>query len=115
MELGRQLILPLILRDFLVRPDPAAGVGHHLALRIVDGDAEPARYRLARGAQAQAELGGDLARDAARAQVRHAGVEIEREREAERTVDPRDGRARAARSRYGAFWLLRRGPLSCRS
>ena len=48
VELGRQLVLALILGEFLVRPDPATGVGHHPAVRVMDRDAQPARYRLAR-------------------------------------------------------------------
>src|SRR3954451_21005190 len=81
MEPRRQLVFFLAFRDVLGRTDPAPGVGDELARGVVDRDAEPAGYGLPRRAQPEPEGLCLLTRDPASGQVRHAGVEVQAERQ----------------------------------
>src|SRR3954453_7248118 len=81
MKPRRQLVLFLALGDVLGRTDPAPGVGDELARGVVDRDAEPAGYGLPRRAQPEPEGVCLLTRDPASVQVRHAGVEVQAERQ----------------------------------
>src|SRR3954447_21511346 len=81
MDPRRQLVLFLAFRDVLGCTDPAPGVGDQLAHGVVDRDAEPAGYGLPRRAQPEPEGFRLLARDAAAGQVRHAGLEVQAERQ----------------------------------
>src|SRR3954447_17967299 len=81
MKSRRQLVLFLAVRDVLGCSDPAAGVGDELARGVVDRDAEPAGYGLSGRTQTEPEGLRLLTRDPASGQVRHAGVEVQAERQ----------------------------------
>jgi hypothetical protein len=78
-----EFVLLLTVRQVGIRACPAAGVGHELALGVLDRDAHPASHR-ALGAEAQAEELDELGLDIAFSQVRV--IRLEGEAEAERLV-----------------------------
>jgi hypothetical protein len=87
------------LGKFRVRADPAASVGHDLALRVLDRDADAASHR-ALGAEPKAKELDELGAEPPFAEVGVLG--IEREPEAKRLVALRTGLAFALRTARSA-------------
>jgi hypothetical protein len=87
MEPLGELVLLLARGQVGILADPSAGVGHELALGVLDRDAHPAGHR-ALAAEAQAEELDQFGRDASRGEVGVRG--LEGEPEAERLVARRD-------------------------
>lgn len=82
-----ELVAQLVLGDFV--PEPPAGIGDELALRVVNRDAQPRFHDAPRGFRADAETEGldDRPREPALREVGMLALELERK--AQRRVDCR--------------------------